>query len=261
MGEIDIERRIAEARALVAPYEARPEIVAAIVHGSSVRPYGDDHADLDIWFVVEDADLARIDPAELHTAVRSGAQKTADLSIVARRDVATRNVDADAYFARHARLLFDKSNSIAASLREVAHLPQEVRSARMRLHHFEFTLGASKAPKAGKRGRPAEERLHGALAIASAIKTAFFGLDSWPAPTTWAFDELRVLGAPEKLVDVLRDATLTPSSAALRSVRGQLDGWLAGRGESFVRDPAAVLRWLYASDEGRAAQHRWRTVW
>jgi hypothetical protein len=256
-GEEVIAARVERAREIAKRFETRSEIVAAFVHGSSMRPYGDDQSDLDIWLMVDDGVLGTLSEAELYAPIWEGGRKLADIKVAARTDVCAPVLDIGHFRAVHARVLFDKTGTLAENLRSVAEVPAEIRETRMRLHYFEATLALSKVTSALKRNKPEIGNMVSSLAAVSALKVLSFFHGAWPPPISWSFEELELLEVSGELLGSIRKVLLGPTPAAMRMMRGQLDGWLIERDISFVKDPGALVHWLFDTSRGRDAQERW----
>ena len=225
---------------------APSNVIGAFLHGSSVRPYGVEGSDLDLAVLVNDeAQPAAAGAA--HQKLWKDGLKIADMSFYKRTVFATPRVDMEHFRAAQARVLFDHDGVVASLLAEVAALPPALAATRMRVHDFEVVSLAGKVSAAQARGKLAAQLVH------AAGRLLCFAANAWPAPMKWMFEELELSGTPEPLVTALRGILDEPQPKALRMLRGMLDGFLLQRGATFVRDPVALLDWIYETEDGLAA--------
>ena len=253
----DIERRVAAARELARGLEGQEGVVGAFLHGSSIRPYGDDASDLDIALVVEDGSLPAAAAAGAHQKLWEEGRRVADLSWYARSVFVTPHADQERFRATHARVLFDRGGALATLLSVLSELPPAVAAERMRVHYFEVTSLAAKILSAQRRARADAVQLLAAQLVLCSGKLLTLSRSAWPAPTTWMFEELVLVGVPDHLVGGLRRVLESPQARELRSLRGALDEYLLGAGATFVGDPAALLDWIYGTQEGLRAVASW----
>jgi hypothetical protein len=154
-------------------------------------------------------------------------------------------------------VLSDPKGELAALVRPLVELRDEVRDARLRVHYFESTYVAQKLQKALRQNRVATVRILAAELAIAVSKVLFLEQRRWPVPLNWMFEELVVAGIPSDLIDGLRALAETPNGGAVRALRGRLDPYLLARGCAFVADPLELWQWLFQHADGRQARNAW----
>ncbi len=256
--EARIVERSACAHDLVRPYEGRPGVLGAFVHGSSVRPYGDARSDLDIGVVVaDDTVAAELAGSEVHRKIWVEGRKLADLSLYPAGSLASPPSDLEHFRAMYARVLFEDGGQVTALLDLARALPPAMAAERLRVHYFEVTNLMAKARSAQQRGHDDIAALLRSQLVVRAGRLLAVSRGVWPSPTTWMFEELSWSGVPAPLLASLRALPTSAEPRQLRTLRGALDEYLLAQGIAFVADPGALLEWIYGTPAGRSAVAAW----
>jgi predicted nucleotidyltransferase len=243
------------ARAIAAPYREQAGVIGAFVFGSAARPYADEWSDVDVQVVVEDAAIASITEPHYVREV-AGRARGSDVWLIGMRNLERLlAIRADNHRRRvaDAVVLFDTNDAVASLVARAAHIPPELREARMRVHHYEVAYAAQRLHKAERRGRGAVARLFGAELVIAAGKLLFFARGQWPGALPWMFEELAAAGVPDDIVAAMRALAASPSARAARGLRGKIDAYLLANDVRFVADLEALGTWINHTPEGQHA--------
>ncbi|MEO6952249.1 MAG: hypothetical protein ABI321_10580 [Polyangia bacterium] len=253
------------ARALVAPYRERPGVVGAYLAGSSIRPYADEHSDLDLYVVYDDDAFEKLPLPERYAVTFSSDDPSKkDVEIVC---ISLARLEAEALtrcdglraMRQHAVVFFDLKGGLDDLLARIGHLPEDERVPRMRIHYRELLWSEAKAKKARQRGALANARLLEAAALECVWRMLVVAAGQRPTRPDWATQELRVADVPEALVAQWESA-VTSQSPALEPLREAVETWLSSLGHTFHRDAFELFRWIAFTAEGSAARERYAHV-
>ena len=252
------------ARELIKPYLEKDGVIGVYVVGSATRPYRDELSDYDIEVIVEDDvyDSTPMDERQVFS-FKEGEPKVVDYEfyLIPWSDfVGLRHSTLDLfhYSFQHAVILHDPEGRIEPIIRQLAELPDDVRTERMTVHFLEFLYRLRRARKTANRGElPINLALLQGNALSSLAKLIFLAKGSWPSTVHWSEQEFDQLGISNDLLDLVKAWMLDPSSDNARALVGAVREFLDGAGEIFHQDMDGIQQWLFFTKEGKAAFERW----
>ena len=162
------------------------------------------------------------------------------------------------YPYQHAVILHDPDGRIEPVVRDLAALPERIRSERMVVHFLEFLFGLGRARKTAERGdRTVNLALLRGGALRALVKVIFLVRNSWPATVHWTQQEFKELGVPASVLDAIGAWQADPASQQARALVDAVTTDLDACGETFHHDREAMQEWLFLTREGKAAFERW----
>jgi len=251
------------ARALIEPYLSMEGLIGIYVVGSSTRPFRDELSDYDIEIVVEDDTYEATPDEERHVfVIDEGPPRRVDHEFYLRpwseyEALLDSPQDLFHYPYRHAVILHDPSGRVGEVAKRLAVLPDDVRSARLRVHYLEYVFALGRARKTAERGGGLNVRLINDQALSAVVKLLFLLYGSWPATPHWTVQELKLLGVPDELVTQLEGAFDAPTKDRLTELTESVKAQLEAHGESFHKEPRAMMRWAFLHKEGKDAFATW----
>ena len=155
-------------------------------------------------------------------------------------------------------ILHDPEGRIEPIIRQLAELPDDVRTERMTVHFLEFLYRLGRARKTANRGElPINLALLRGETLSSLTKLIFLAKGSWPSTVHWSEQEFSQLGISNDLLDWVKAWMLDPSSDNARALVGAVREFLNSAGETFHQDMDGIQQWLFFTKEGKAAFERW----
>lgn len=253
------------ARELIRPYLDREGVIGVYLVGSATRPFRDEHSDYDLEVVVTDEVYAKTPDEERHVFVMDeGPPKKVDHEFYLRpwsqfEALADSRQDVVRFGYQHAEILHDPDGRIAKVIRTLGDLPGRVRHERLRVHYLQllFALGRAKHTVARGGKKDLDVRLTLSSALQAAVDLLFVLCGSWPSGRHWSKEELYLLGVPEELLAGLEEAAATTDLDVWKALLDGIRAFLKSERQTFHEDPAALTRWAYLTDEGKAAFERW----
>jgi hypothetical protein len=251
------------ARELIKPYLDMKGLIGIYVVGSSTRPFRDGLSDYDIEVVVEDDVYAKLPDEERHVfVIEEGPPRRVDHEFYLRpwseyAALLESPQDLFHYPYQHAVVLHDPNGRVTGVAKRLAALPEGVRAVRLRVHYLEFLFALGRARKTGERGGDLNVRLIYGQGLAAVVKLLFLLYGSWPATPHWTQQELRLLGVPDELVTQIAGAFAAPTKERLSALTDAVKAELEAHGETFHKDPQALMHWAYLHDEGKKAFSTW----
>jgi len=252
-----------DARELIRPYLEREGVVGIYLVGSATRPYRDALSDLDLEVVLTDEAYVRTPDDERHVfVIDAGPPRRVDHEFYLRawsdfEALAGSRQDVVRQGYRHAQVLHDPTGRVAEVVRLIAALPDAVREERLRVHWLELLFGVGRARKTVERGRDLDARLVLCDALLAAVKLLFVAAGAWPSARHWTREELGLLGVPDAVLGALERAAGTTDLEGWVGLVDAVRAHLRAQGHDFHEEGAALVRWAFLTDEGRAAFERW----
>ncbi len=253
------------ARELTKPYLNMEGLIGIYVVGSATRPYRDVLSDYDFEIVVEDRAYTALPDEERHRfVIDEGPPRRVDHEFYFRpwsefEDLLTSTQDLFHFGYQHATVLHDPSGRLTKVIQELAALPKDVRTTRMKVHYLEYRWGTGRAKKTLGRGATLNGRLVASQALVALVKLLFLVHHSWPSTRHWATQELGLLGVPDNLLKAIEQTLAAPDAAALDSLLEEVHRYLEQLGETLHQDMQTLNRWAFLTEEGKTAFQTWGT--
>jgi len=259
---------VERARELIKPYLDMNGVIGIYVVGSATRPHRDEYSDYDIEVIVEDDVYERLPDDERQVFFfkereSEDAPRIVDYEfyLIPWSDfsgLTESTHDLFHYPYQHAAILYDPQGRLAPVIERLAELPDDVRRERMTIHYLEFLYRLGRARKTGFRGGPALNlTLLSADAVRSLVKLLFLVKGSWPATAHWSDQELRLLGIPDRLLELASTLGVGVDPETTKELVDAVRAFLDEHGETFHHEMDAIQPWLFFSKEGKRAFERW----
>ena len=253
------------AHELARPYLDREGVIGVYLVGSATRPFRDDWSDYDIEVVVTDDAYASTPDEEKHVfVIDEGPPRKVDHEFYLRpwsqfEALVDCLQDVVRYGYQHAEILHDPDGKVAKVVKKLQDLPGLYRHERMRVHWLELVFGIGRAKKTIDRDRDQvlDLKLILADALLAAVKLLFVVAGSWPSSRHWSREELYLLGVPEATLEALDAAAGSTDLEVWKTLVDEVRGFLKSERQTFHEDAAALNRWAFLEDEGKAAFARW----
>jgi hypothetical protein len=251
------------ARHLIEPYTRREGVRGMYLVGSGSRPFRDSISDYDFEVAVDDAVYAALPEAERHVFVMDeGPPRRVDHEFYLRpwgelEGLRSSTRDLDHYPFQFARVLHDPSGELSSLVAELGTLPADVRETRCSVHYLDFIVPTRRAAKCFNRGDALNTRLVLNDAAAGLIKLLFVAKGMWPPLKHWARQEMRLAGIGDDIPARLQAMLDEPSAPRVAELVESVHAWLDAEGLTLHRDPMALFRWAFLTEEGKRAAATW----
>jgi predicted nucleotidyltransferase len=227
------------------------EIMGILVVGSASREYGDDLSDFDVEVIVSDTFYRGLSK-ECRFMSREIDQLRVEYLILPEADFVAKvksPIDIDHWPYEYCLVAYDPRSFLAHILPLIVRMPEEVRSARLKLHYFEFLFGAQRMSRLLRRGSELNARLVAAQTVSVLIKLLFVLRRRWPPVSHWATQNLVLMdGVSHRLKLMMTEFIRQPATAVAEALIAEIDSLMTEEGFDYALAKRALAAEVGGAD-------------